>query len=316
MAMITDKLVDPLISDMHGEEVISIRENIYRKALGMASQVSWQLMIRSSVPDAMSVDNPVPAPIKRKKVGENEGPQEQGYGPVRGGRQLVNAIGLDGETVKYVIGTVAAASSSAGAAAGSAIASGATQYAQFVRDEGIYNLMNTVKETARLTAVGTGAVLNVAAGTASAAASGTGAVLNYAGSKMMANMTEDDYCEVEAETQRAIHAQRTSAVMAQIHDRAYQVQQENQRLADDAVNKRKMEVAMVKAQQQELDFQDARSVTSSASVRAKHGAGRRGNVTRALQGRPPATEQLVRNEDAVGGFTRKLIRGVSGLLGR
>ena len=73
---------------------------------------------------------------------------------------------------------------------------------------------------------------------------------------------------------------------------------------------------MAKAQQQELDFQDARSVTSSASVRAKHGAGRRGNVTRALQGRPPATEQLVRNEDAVGGLTRKLIRGVSGLLGR
>jgi hypothetical protein len=129
-------------------------------------------------------------------------------------------------------------------------------------------------------------------------------------------MTEDDYRENVAETQRVIHAQQSSAVLAQIHDRAYQVQQENQRLADDAANQRKMEVAVAKARQQELDFQNDGSSASSSQRRAKHGAGRRGNVTRALQGRPPATEQLVRNEDAVGGLTRKLIRGVSGLLGR
>jgi hypothetical protein len=308
MAAFTDKLVDPLIGDMHGEEVVSMRENIFTKAFGVANQVAFQLTNRSSVPDAMPVDNPVPAPIKRKKVGENEGPQEQGYGPLRGGRQLVNAIGLDGETVKYVIGSMASASSSAAVAVGSAAV-------QYVRTDGKDNLIHNVKVLSGAAASGTGAVLNVAAGTARIAASGTGAALNFAGSKMMANMTEDDYRENVAETQRVIHAQQTSAVMAQIHDRAYQVQQENQRLALEAENQRKAEVAMAKAQQQELDFQDARSVASSL-VRAKHGPGRRGNVTRALQGRPPATEQLVRNEDAVGGLTRKLIRGVSGLLGR
>ena len=312
MAAFTDELVDPLIGDMHGEEVIRMRDNIFSKAFGMASQVSFQLMNRSSVPDAMPVDDPVPAPIKRKKVGENEGPQEQGYGPVRGGRQLVNAIGLDGEMVRYVIGSVAAASSSAAVAVGSAAV-------EYVRTDGKDHLIHNLKETARRTAVGTGVVLNVAAGTASAAASGTGALLNYAGGKMMANMTEDDYREVEAETQRAIHAQRTSAVVSQIHDRAYQVQQEEQRLALEAKNQRKAEVAMASAQQQEQD------TGSSASSRqpSLSGTGRRRNLQRSLELRihqkPPTRKkqpaQHVRNEEAVEGFTRRLVRGVSGLLG-
>ena len=99
--------------------------------------------------------------------------------------------------------------------------------------------------------------------------------------------------------------------MAQIHDRAYQVQQD--RLAEDAANKRKAEVAMAKAQQQELDFQDARSVASSL-VRAKHGPGRRGNVTRALQGRQPApaSKQFVRNEPE--GIGAKIARGGAKLM--
>ena len=65
---------------------------------------------------------------------------------------------------------------------------------------------------------------------------------------------------------------------------------------------------MAKAQQQELDFQDARSVASSL-VRGKHGPGRRGNVTRALQGRQPAParEQFVRNEPE--GIVAKIARG-------
>jgi putative intracellular protease/amidase len=253
--------------------------------------------------------------MKRKKVGENEGPQEQGYGPVRGGRQLVNAIGLDGETVRYVIGSVASASSSAAVAVGSAAV-------EYVRTDGKDHLIHNLKETARRTAVGTGVVLNVAAGTARIAASGTGAALNFAGSKMMANMTEDDYRENEAETQRVIHAQQTSAVMAQIHDRAYQVQQENQRLADDAANQRKMEEAMDKAQQQELDFQADVSSSGSSQIPVR-GAGRRANLQRNLNltmhQLPPTHKkksvQHVRNEEAVESFGRKLARGVSGLLG-
>ena len=242
-------------------------------------------MNRSSVPDAMGEDNPVPAPIKRKKVGED--PEEQGYGPLRGGRQLVNAIGLDGETVKYVIGSVAAAGSSAGSAAGSAIASGATQYAQFVRDEGIYNLAHTVKETARLTAVGTGAVLNVAAGTARTAASGTGAVLNFAADRLLpAALTEDEYRQMVAHEARVAEDRAYMTAQARLHQRAL-VAQEKSRIAEQEA-----------AQREELVFQDARSVASSL-VRAKHGPGRRGNVTRALQGQGrqrPAREQLVRNE--------------------
>ena len=69
---------------------------------------------------------------------------------------------------------------------------------------------------------------------------------------MMANMTQEDYRELEAETARAIHAQQNSAVMAQMHERAYQVQQENKRLALEAANQRKAEEAIAKAQAQEL----------------------------------------------------------------
>ena len=299
MAAFTDELVDPLIGDMHGEEVIRMHENIFSKAYGMASQVAFQLTNRSSVPDAMPVDDPVSAPIKRKKVGENEGPQEQGYGPVRGGRQLVNAIGFDGETVRYVIGSVAAASSSAAVAVGSAAV-------EYVRTDGKDHLIHNLTETARRTAVGTGVVLNVAAGTASAAASGTGAVLNYAGGKMMANMTQEDYHELEAETMRVRHAQQTSAVVSQMHENAYQVQ-ENNRLAVEAENQRKAEKAMALAQQQELDFRSAYS--NAASVVSKtHGVGRRGNLNRSLQSRQPAQDYGVRNEPE--GIGKKLVKGV------
>jgi hypothetical protein len=68
---------------------------------------------------------------------------------------------------------------------------------------------------------------------------------------MMANMTEEDYHELEAERMRVIHAQETSAVVSQMHENAYQVQ-ENRRLALDAANKRKTEEAIALAQQQEL----------------------------------------------------------------
>ena len=95
-----EELVDPLISGMHGEEVITMNENIFSKALGIASLVSHSLMNRSSVPDAMPADNPVPTPVKRKIVEKS--------GPARDGRvrQLVNATGLDGETFKHVVGSV------------------------------------------------------------------------------------------------------------------------------------------------------------------------------------------------------------------
>ena len=163
-------------------------------------------------------------------------------------------------------------------------------------------------------------IAGAAASTASAAASGTGAVLNFAGSKMMANMTPEDYRELEAETQRAIHAQQTSAVVAQMHDRAYQVQQENKRLALEAANKQKTEAAIALAQQQELDFEGAGSSASSSQPHLI-GAGRRGNLQRSLELRihqtPPTRKktpaQHVRNEDAVEGFGRRLARGLSSL---
>ena len=277
MANFADKLVDPMIAETYGEEVVRMRENMFSRALSMASQMSQTLIHQSSSPGAIA-DITVPTPAKRKLDGN--------YGPVRDGRgrQLANAIGLDGETFKYVIGSVVSASSSVGAAA-----------VQYVRTDGKDNMIHNVK-----------VIAGTAASIASAAASGTGAVLNFAGSKMMANMTQEDYHELEAETQRVLHAQQTSAVVSQMHEQAYQVQ-ENRRLAGDAANKRIAEEAMAKAQQQELDFQDARSV-ASASVRAKHGAGRRGNVTRSLQGRQPARERMVRNEPE--GIGKQLVKGV------
>ena len=79
---------------------------------------------------------------------------------------------------------------------------------------------------------------------------------------------------------------------------------------------------MAKAQQQELDFQNDGSSASSSQRRVR-GAGRRANLQRNLNiaiNQPPPTRKKtpaehVRNDEAVGGFTRKLIRGVSGLLG-
>ena len=213
-----------------------------------------------------------------------------------------------------MVGSVASASGSAAVAAGGFLYQRAPE---LKLENGIHN----AKVISGVALSGAGAVLNVAAGTARVAASGTGAVLNYAGSKMMANMTEEDYHELEAERMRVIHAQETSAVVSQMHEHAYQVQ-ENRRLALDAANKRKAEEAMAKAQQQELDFQDSSSAASS-SVRQKRGGGRRANLQRSLELRthqcPPTRKkqpaQHVRNEEAVESFGRKLARGVSGLLG-
>jgi predicted nucleic acid-binding protein len=311
MAAFGGELVDPLIADMHGEEVAITERNVIDKMTGMASQMTHYLMNRSYLPSAMPDDAPVPTPVKRK-IGETPGPQDQGYGPTR--RQFVNAIGLDGETVKYVFGSMASASSSAGAAAGGFL----YQRAPVLKlENGVHN----VRVLSGAAVSGAGTVFNFAAGTARTAASGTGAILNYTGNKMMANMTQEDYHEIEAETMRAIRAQQTSAAVSQMHENAYQVQ-ENHRRAEEAERKRTTEEAVAKAQQQELDFQDARSV-ASYTVRAKQGVGRRGNVTRSLNQvinqKPPVHKRQegnhVRNEEAVEGFGRKLARGVSSLLG-
>jgi hypothetical protein len=270
---------------------------------GMASQMTHYLLNRSYIPSAMHVDNPDPTPVKRKIV--------ENYGPAREGRvrQIATAAGLDGEKVRAVWGSIASASGSAAAAAGSASSSAGialggyiSQQAPSWQENGSHNM----GVFARGTVSGAGTILNIAAGTASAAASSTGAALNYAGSKMMANMTQEDYHELEAETMRVRHAQQTSAVVSQMHENAYQVQ-ENNRLALEAENRGKAEKAMALAQQQELDFRSAYS--NAASVVSKtHGVGRRGNLNRSLQSRQPAQDYGIRNEPE--GVGSKLVKGM------
>ena len=149
--------------------------------------------------------------------------------------------------------------------------------------------MHNVKDTARLTAVGTGAVLNLAA-------SGTGAVLNFASQQLPKPLTAEEHRLREAHQAQVAKNNAATGALARLHANAL-VQQEERRASEEAERKREIEEAVANAQAQELQFQDARSVASSV-VRAKHGVGRRGNVTRSLQGRgrQPAKEQLVRNE--------------------
>ena len=79
-------------------------------------------------------------------------------------------------------------------------------------------------------------------------------------------------------------------------------QQEERRVSEEAERKR----IAAEAAADEAEFQSVRSAAVS-KVSAKHGAGRRGNVTRSLQGRQPAKEQLVRNEPE--GIAAKIARG-------
>jgi hypothetical protein len=313
MAAFTDELVDPQITDVHGEEVVAIERNFIDKMKGMASQVSHKLMNRSAVPDAMPDEQPVPFSDGRfhRQIGQAPGPREQGYGPVRQGR----GIGLDGETFKFVVGSVASASSSAASASSSAAAAVGSAAVQYVQTTGKDNVIHNVKVVSGATVSGAGVVFNVAAGTAMAAASGTGAVLNFAADSaqhlMPAALTEDQYRQMQAHEARVVKDNAIMGALARLHGNALKVQEER-RVSEDAENKRKAEEAMAKAQQQELDFQDARSA-ASAIVRVKHGDGRRGNVSRALQGRQPATEQHVRmeKEDGIGA---KLARGGAKLM--
>ena len=302
------ELVDPLITDMHAEEVATNELNVINKMAGVASQMTHYLMNRSHVPSAMPDDAPVPTPLTRK-IDDTPGPQEQGYGPVREGRgrQFVNAVGLDGETIKHVVGSMASASGSAAAAAGGYIASGASQYAQFVHEKGIDNAKHNFGVIGR-------GVLNIAAGTASAAASGTGAMLNFAGSKMMANMTEEEYHELEAHRMQVIQEQQTMTAMSLLHENAFLVQ-EQRRASEEAQTKRTMELTVAKSQAADLSSQDASS--NSYVGRKKRGTGRRANLQRSFDNQKPPThkKEQVRNEEALEGFGRKLARGISGLLG-
>jgi hypothetical protein len=145
-----------------------------------------------------------------------------------------------------------------------------------------------------------------------AAASGTGAVLNFAADSLMpAALTEDQYRQMQAHEARVVKDNAIMGALARMHGNALKVQAER-RDSEEAENQRKAEEAMAKAQQQELDFQDARSA-ASAIVRVKHGDGRRGNVSRALQGRQPAKEQHVRMEKEEG-IGAKLARGGATLM--
>jgi hypothetical protein len=250
-------------------------------------------MNRSAAPDAIA-DITVPTPGKRKLDGSS-GPVREGRG-----RELVNAIGLDGETVKYVIGSVASASSSAAAAAGGIIYT--RGYEGLKLEHGVHN----ARLLGGAAVSGAGLVFNAAASTARATASGTGAVLNFAADRLLpAPLSEEEYRQMQAHEARVAEDHAFMSAQAKIHQNAL-IAQEKSRIAEQEENQRNAEAAMALVQQQELDFQDARSIASSA-VRAKHGAGRRGNVTRALQGRPPAREQMVRNEQE--GIGAKMIRG-------
>ena len=85
MAAFTDEPVVPMITDLYRDEVLRIHENIFNKALGVATLVQHTLMNRSSLPDAMPVDNPVPISDGKlhRQIGRAPGPQEHGYGPIR-----------------------------------------------------------------------------------------------------------------------------------------------------------------------------------------------------------------------------------------
>ena len=314
MAAFGGELVDPLIADMHGEEVAITERNVIDKMTGMASQMTHYLMNRSYLPSAMPDDAPVPTPVKRK-IGETPGPQDQGYGPTR--RQFVNAIGLDGETVKYVFGSMASASSSAGAAAGGFL----YQRAPVLKlENGVHN----VRVLSGAAVSGAGTVFNVAAGTARTAASGTGAILNFAAQSaqhlLPKPLTEEEYRLMQAHEAQVAKDSVYMTALAKLNANAL-AQQEERRVSEEAERKRiAAEAAAAKAQQQELDFQDGRS-SASSSQPPLHGTGRRGNLQRSLELRthqPPPTRkktpaQHVRNEDVAEGFGRRLARGLSSL---
>jgi hypothetical protein len=323
MAVDGGELVDPLTTDMHGEEVAITERNVIAKMTGIASHMTSLLLNRSHVPDGMPVDDPVPIPVKRK-IHDTAAPEEGGYGPIRL-RQIAPALGLDGEKVRALWGSVASASSSAAAAAGSAsssaaataggyIASGASQYGQFVQEKGIDNLIWNFG------VVGRGAV-NMAAGTASAAASGTGAILNFAGGLIPPTMTQEQYRLEQLREAQEDKERVYMNSMARMHEKALIVQEEL-RYKEENENRRKAEEAMAKARAQEEEFQDARSAASMV-VRQKHGNGRAANVAASLQAtqvqgraRQQVREAGVRNEEAVEGFGRKLARGISSFMAR
>jgi hypothetical protein len=253
---------------------------------------------------------------RRRQIGREPGPPEQDNGPVRQGR----GIGLDGETVKYVFGSVATSSSTAASSAAVAAAAAGSAAGRVVWRRGYEGLKlehgaHNAQALGRGVVSGAGLVLNVAAGTARIAASGTGAVLNFAADRLLpAPLTEDEYRQMVAHEARVAEDHEYMTAQAKLHQRALQVQQENQRLADDAANQRKIEVAMAKARQQELDFQDARSVSSTVT-RQKFAPGRAGNLAAQMQNAQlqDRARQHVRNEDAVQGFGRRLARGLSSL---
>jgi hypothetical protein len=223
MAAFTDQLVDPLIADTHGEEVTRINENIFRKAMTMAGNVTNALMNRSAAPDAIA-DITVPTPGKRKLDGSS-GPVREGRG-----RELVNAIGLDGETVKYVIGSVASASSSAAAAAGGIIYT--RGYEGLKLEHGVHN----ARLLGGAAVSGAGLVFNAAASTARATASGTGAVLNFAADRLLpAPLSEEEYRQMQAHEARVAEDHAFMSAQAKLHQNAL-IAQEKSRIAEQEEN--------------------------------------------------------------------------------
>jgi hypothetical protein len=301
-----------MITDMHGEEVAITEGNVIDKMTGMASQMTHYLLNRSYIPSAMHVDNPDPTPVKRKIV--------ENYGPAREGRvrQIATAAGLDGEKVRAVWGSIASASGSAAAAAGSASSSAGialggyiSQQAPSWQENGSHNM----GVFARGTVSGAGTVFNVAAGTARTAASGTGAILNFAAQSaqhlLPKPLTAEEYRLLQVHEIQVAKDNAAMGALARLHGNALKVQEER-RVSEEAERKRIADEAMAKAQQQELDFQDAYS--NAASVVSKtHGVGRRGNLNRNLQSRQPAQEPHVRMEKEEG-IGAKLARGGAKLM--
>ena len=320
MAAFTDQLVDPLIADTYGEEVVRMREHIFTRALGMASQVSNSLIHRSSAADALPQDEPVPTPDGKlhRQIGQAPGPREQNYGPVRQG----SGVGLDGELVKYVVGSVASASGSMASASGSAaLAAGGYLYNQGRERLKVSNGIHNAKVIGGVAVSGAGAavsgaglVFNVAAGTARATASTGSAIINWTADTIVnPALAEHAYRQSVAQAEREIKNREYMTAQAKLAEQAH-IMQEVRRIADEEENRRNAEiaVAMDRARQQEADFQSARSEAMSVVSRT-HGSGRQGNLQRAAQSRQPAREYGIRNEATVEGLGRRLARGISNL---
>ena len=170
----------------------------------MASQVSNSLIHRSAAADALPQDEPVPTPDGKlhRQIGQAPGPRERNYGPVR----QKSGVGLDGELVKYVVGSMASASSSAAAAAGGLIYT--RGYEGLKLEHGVHNakvLGGAVVSGAGAAVSGAGLVFNVAAGTARATASTGSAIINWT-TETIVNpaLAEHAYRESVARAEREI----------------------------------------------------------------------------------------------------------------